>query len=171
MKKNTSLKTKSPKNEKKIEPQKGLFDHLTAIRTSKNPNYYNSLTDQEKKGFNHWSILNGLSMDINLIELVVHLWQDGYYDKIPSPQFYQLLVDVVPKSSQRIMWVKKSKKINQSLLDNISTWFSISHRESRDYLNVFMASDEGIKHLAWILEGVGLNEKEIEELLIGDTNE
>jgi hypothetical protein len=110
-------------------------------------------------------------MDSGLIELVAFLWRDGYYDKIPSPQFYKLLVEVVPKTSQRLFWIKKSKKINQKLLDHIALWYSISNREARDYLDIFMSDDTGLKELSWILEGIGLTDKEAEQLLTTESNE
>jgi hypothetical protein len=112
-------------------------------------------------------ILTGLSMDNSLIELVSFLWRGGYYDKIPSPQFYKLLIEIVPKTNQRLFWVKRSKKTNQELLGYISSWYSISTREADDYLTVFMSNDDGIRELARILEGVGLTDKEVEKILEG----
>lgn len=172
MKKINTLEKKSLKKEKnqEIKKNKNLFDHLEAIRITKNPEYYNSLTEKEKKGFGHWIILSWLSMDINLIELVSFLWRDGYYDKIPSEQFYKLLIEVVPKTNQKLIWIKKSKKRNVKLLEKLSEWYSISLREADDYLNILMANDNGMKELAWILEGLGLTDKESENLLTGGSD-
>lgn len=113
-------------------------------------------------------LLHGLSMDNNLIELVAYLWRDGYYDKIPSPQFYRLLVELVPQTNQRLFWIKKSKKTNTKLLKHIATWFSVSTREAEDYLGILMANDEGMKEVGWILEGLGLTDKEAEKVLEGE---
>ncbi len=107
-------------------------------------------------------------MDISLTQLISLLWRDGYYDKIPSAQFYKILVELVPQTTQRLFWTKKSKKINQTLLKYIADWYSISNREAEDYLDIFMASDEGIKQVANILEGVGLTDKEAEKILTED---
>jgi hypothetical protein len=107
-------------------------------------------------------------MDINLIELVSFLWRDGYYDKIPSPQFYKLLVDLVPKTTQRLFWIKKSKKSNKKLVNFISQWYSISSRESEEYLSIFTLNDAGYKELGRILEGMGLNDFESEQILTMD---
>ena len=35
---------------------RGLFDHINQIRNIKNPNYFDTLTDVEKKSFNHYMI-------------------------------------------------------------------------------------------------------------------
>lgn len=153
-----------------MKKPKNLFDHLTAIRTTKGSNYYDSLTEKEKKGFNHWSILHGLSQDINLTQLVAFLWTDGYYDSIPSNLFYKLLVDLVPQTNSRLYWIKKSKKSNNKLIEYISKWYSISSREAEGYLNIFMESDGGIEEIANILEGSGLTDKEAEEILTNVDN-
>jgi len=112
-------------------------------------------------------ILQGLSMDNNLIELVSFLWRDEYYNKIPSPQFYKLLVELVPQTNQRLPWLKKGKR-NQKLIDCISEWYSVSNREAQDYLDILLKTDEGINQVGWILEGLGFAEKEAEKILLGE---
>lgn len=173
MKKNKVSEKKSKKKEQnsELKKTKGLFDHLNSIRITKRPDYYESLTEQERKAFNHWALLMWLSMDSNLIPLTALLWRDGYYDKIPSPQFYKLLVDVIPYSEQKLFWIKKSKKFNNKLLNYIASWYSISNREAEDYLNIFTSTDDGIMELIRILEGQGLSEKETEKILQGENED
>ncbi len=138
---------------------------MTAIRTTKDPNYYESLTEQERKGFSHWMILQWLSMDVNLLPIVSELWRSGYYDNIPSSLFYKVLVEMIPKSSQRLIWIKKNKKNNNKLLQYLAEWYSISTREAEDYLTIYTANDVGYTELCKILEGLGLTDKEAESLL------
>ena len=169
MKKNHRLEKIYMKKEQgstNLKKQKNLFDHLTAIRTTKDPNYYNSLTDGEKKGFNHWILLHALSMDTNLIELASFLWRDGYYDAIPSNRFYQLLLEIIPKTNQKLNWIKKSKKPNNQLIKYVSEWYSISTREAKEYVDIYSFDDKGILELASILEGIGLSAKEVENVLM-----
>jgi hypothetical protein len=172
MKKNEKSEPKSPKKKKSSEknPQRGLFDHLNQIRTTKSPDYWNTLSDKEKKTFNHWMILSGLSQDESLIPLCSKLWREGYYDKIPSPQFYTLLCQLVPYSNRKFAW-SKAKKKNAVLLTHIAKWFYISTREAEDYVSIFVSNDQGIIELAKILEGCGLSDKETEEVLMGTESE
>lgn len=164
MKKKETSDKKSLK--KKIDSgSRNLFDHLKAIRTSKDPQYYDSLTESEKKGFNHWQILYGLSMDSSLFPLLEILWQEGYYDKIPSNLFYKVLVDFVPKANYSLSWIKKIKEEKKELVQKISSWYSISEREAKEYLKIFLKSDDGLKELISILQGLAMNEKEIEKVL------
>lgn len=158
------LKKKSQHSQTKV---KSPFDHLNQIRTTKNPNYWDTLTDADKKNFNHWLILLGLSQDVNLIPLCALLWRDGYYDKIPSKQFYTLLCQLVPYNNNKFPWTKSNKK-NSAVLKHIANWYRISTREANDYLQIFMANEQGMKELADILEGLGLNDREAEKVL-GET--
>lgn len=162
-----SKKNKSSENEQK---PRNLFDHLNQIRTTKDPNYWNTLSDKEKKDFNHWMILTGLSQDESLIPICSKLWEQGYYDRIPSPQFYTLLCHLIPYSDRKVFW-SKGKKKNLILLKYISQWFSISTRESEDYLTIFMSSDSGMVELSKILEGCGLSDLEAENVLLGKESE
>jgi hypothetical protein len=110
-------------------------------------------------------------MDNDLVGLISSLWKDGYYDKIPSPQFYTLLIQLVPYSDKNVYWFKKPKERNGKLLKYISNLYLVSIRESEDYLDVYFGSDGGINELIRILEGNGLTEKEVEKLLIGDSDD
>lgn len=109
-------------------------------------------------------------MDNNLIELVAFLWRDEYYNRIPSPQFYKLLVELVPQTNQRLFWIKKSKR-NEKLIDCVSEWYRISNREAQDYLDILLKTDEGIRQVGSILEGLGMTEKEAEKILVGDNQD
>lgn len=163
------MKSKQKKQNLESKKPKNLFDHLEAIRGTKDLNYYSSLNEKEKSGFNHWAILHGLSMDMDLIEPVSYLWRDGYYNKIPPDMFYRLLVDIVPQTNRRLIWIKKSKKQNEELSTAISKWYSISMRESGQYLDIFMSNDGGLLELSKILEGMGYSDSEAESLLVGKT--
>jgi hypothetical protein len=83
-----------PSKKKSVEndgPKKrSLFDHVKQIRQVQDPNYYKNLSDEDKKTFNHFMILRALAMDDPMVEDMAQLYQ--YVDKIPSAQFYQLLI-------------------------------------------------------------------------------
>ncbi len=143
---------------------------MTAIRTTKQPDYYESLSESERKEFNHWAILMWLAMDTDLIPLCSSLWREGYYDKIPSPQFYKLLVELVPKTDKKLFWIKKVEKKNKKLLNCVADWYKISTREASDYVRIFLSSDEGINELGWILTGMGMTEKDAENMILGEND-
>lgn len=110
-------------------------------------------------------LLVGLSQDENLIPLCSYLWRDGYYDKIPSPQFYTMLCQLVPTTNRKFGWVKTKKK-NLTLLRYIAQWYSVSTADASDYLSIFMSNETGMIELAKILEGCGLTDEESEKILL-----
>jgi hypothetical protein len=157
----------------KLEASKkdrGLFDHVKHIRQVQSPDYISTLSEKELKTFNHYMILKALSMDSNLIEFVAEIYP--YFDKIPTPAFYKMLIEVVPKSMRFYPWVKrKSIKYNTELLELLATKFEISKRQAVDYCNVFLADENGINKLVDICKGFGLEDNEVEKLFEEKTNE
>lgn len=154
----TSQKIKSPKS-------RSLFDHIKHIRSVQSSDYYESLTDVEKKTFSHYMILKALSMDPMLIEMVAELFQ--YFDKIPSKRFYQLLIGLVPKNNRFCPWIKNSSsnRFNDDILLLVSRYFQVSTLQANEYVNIFFKTDDGINQLIEICRSNGLNESEIEKIV------
>ena len=155
-------KKKATKDES-LPKRKSLFDHVKAIRQVKDPNYYNNLSEDDRKTFSHFMILRALSMDAAIVEEVAQLYQ--LFDKIPSPQFYQLLIALVPKDFRFYPWVKTKKMThNKELLGYVAQRFKVSKFEANDYINLLLRTEEGQGELVNICRSFGLNEREIDEL-------
>ena len=143
--------------------RKSVFDHVKEIRQNQDVDYYKSLSDLDKKTFNHFMILRALSMDASIVEDMAQLYQ--IHDKIPSPQFYQLLIAIVPKSTRFYPWVKSKKiKFRKELVEYIGKRFKIPNHQSNEYINILLKSKRGEQELEQILQSFGLDEKEINEL-------
>ena len=96
---------------------KSLFDHLNEIREGKSVDYYDSLTEQEKKTFNQYVILMGLSMDKECIEEVSYI--SKYLNLIPDKQFYKVCCDIIPYGKKFSKWIKSSKvKFDKEIINN-----------------------------------------------------
>lgn len=160
MKPKTSKKTPSEIGGPK---KKSLFDHVKAIRQVQDPNYYINLSEDDRKSFNHFMILRALSMDESIVEDMAQLYQ--IFDKIPSPQFYQLLIALVPRSNRFYPWVKsKVMKHDKILLELVAKRFKISKYQANDYVNILLRSEAGQIELVNICKFFGLEDKEIEEM-------
>jgi len=149
----------------------GLFDHVKHIRTIQDPDYFKNLTELDKKSFNHLMILRTLSMNPSLLGDISDLFK--YFDKIPSPQFYQLLIAVVPLDSPKkyYPWVKGKKNIlSEKLIELISTYFQVSNQESKDYALLLNSIKGGNIELENLCRDYGLDEKEIKQTL-GDVKD
>jgi Bacteriophage clamp loader A subunit len=171
--------TKKPKNrlqsktdsellEKEKKPStvknKTLFDHINHIRETKKDSYYEDLNEQEKKQFNKYTLIIGLSMDKDSIENVSFI--SKYFDSIPNKNFYKVCCDLVPKGKKYCKWIKSTKsKINNDLLNLISNHFKISKQESSEYCKILYEKEYGLEYLTDLCKKYGKNEKEIEKLL------
>jgi hypothetical protein len=139
---------------------KSLFDHLNQIREEKNPEYYMLLTEQEKKSFNQYMILMGLSMDSNCIEEISVI--SKYLELIPNNQFYKVCCDIIPRGRKFSKWIKRTKGIvDIEILRKISQYYEVSISIAREYYEVLA----GVDGISKILSKYGLTEKEIKTLL------
>lgn len=108
-------------------------------------------------------ILRALSMDERIVQEMAFLYR--YVDKIPSPQFYKLLISLVPKTYHWITWIKtKVIRHNANLLKIVADHYKVSKRQSNEYVNVLITSDDGLNKLVDLCQAMGLNDSEIEKL-------
>lgn len=140
-----------------------LFDHVKHIRSVQDPEYYNKLSEENRKSFNHFMLLRALSMDDEIVGEMAFLYR--YFDKIPSPQFYQLLIALTPKGNHWVPWVKtKVIKHSQDLLNLVAKTYQISKRQANEYVNVLVANEEGLEKLVELCTAMGLSDSEVEQL-------
>jgi hypothetical protein len=141
----------------------GLFDHIKHIRTIQDPDYFKKLTDLDKKSFNHFMILKALSMNPALLSDISDLFK--YFDKIPSPQFYQLLISIIPIDRNYYPWVKAPKsQVSETVIELISKYFEISKLEAKDYALLLLTKPDGIKELENFCRDYGMDDREIKKM-------
>ena len=108
-------------------------------------------------------IVRALSMDAAIVEEMAQLYQ--LFDKIPSPQFYQLLVALVPQDFRFYKWIKSRKmKHKKELLQIVAKRFGVSRFEANDYINILLKTEEGQGELVAICRAFGMDDKEMEEV-------
>jgi len=148
----------------------GLFDHIKHIRTVQDPDYFKNLTELDKKSFNHFMILKALSMNPTILSDISDLFK--YFDKIPSPQFYQLLIGLIQPDRHFYPWVKVTKSpVNETIIELIAKYFEISKSEAKDYALLLLNKKNGIKELENFCRNYGLTDKEVESALKDNYNE
>lgn len=151
------------KNKTQGEIKKTLFDHVKHIRQVQDVNYYVELSDADKKTFNHFMIIRALSMDENIVEDMAALYP--IHDKIPSEQFYLLLINLIPKSNKFYPWVKsKTLKHDSRLLKIVADRFKVSTKQALEYINILIESENGQLEIVNICQAIGLEEKDINDL-------
>lgn len=143
-----------------------LFDHVKHIRQVQDPDYYINLSEDDRKTFTHFMILRALSMDEAIVETMAEFYQ--ILDKVPSAQFYQLLIAFVPKSNKFYPWVKaRVLKHDKKLLAHVAQRFKVSKYQANDYVNLLLRTENGQAELVSILKAFGLEDKEIEDMFEG----
>ena len=109
-------------------------------------------------------------MDASIVEEMAQLYP--IFDKIPSPQFYQLLIALVPKDTRFYPWIKSRKmKHNKELLGLVAKRFGVSKFEANDYVNLLLRTENGQNELVSICQAFGLSDGEIEDLFEEPKNE
>ena len=155
-KKNTKSEDKGPK-------RRTLFDHIKEIRQVQDPEYYKNLSEDDRKSFNHYMIIRALAMDDTLVEDMAQLYQ--VFDKIPPPQFYQLLIALVPRNNRFSPWIKsKVMKHNKELLSLVAKRFQVCQHHANEYINLLLRTEEGQGELVNICKAFGLSDSEVEDL-------
>lgn len=151
--------SKNPNTEK----SRSLFDHINQIRWEKNPAYFGELSEKERKSFNQYIVLLGLSMDSDCIDEVSYL--SKYMELIPDAQFYKVCCDIIPKSRKYCKWIKSLKyDRNPEITKKISQYYKVGLDIARQYYDVMIESSGNVE-IAKILSKYGLSEKEIDKLL------
>lgn len=108
-------------------------------------------------------ILRALSMDQDIVQEMAFLYR--YFDRIPSPQFYQLLTHLVPKYNGWVPWIKtKIVKHSKDLVSLVAKHYEISTRQANEYVNVLIASEDGLQNLLTLCQTTGLSDSEVEKL-------
>jgi hypothetical protein len=95
-----------------------------------------------------------------------------YFDKIPSPQFYKLLIGLIPADRNFYPWVKQSKSVvSDTVVELIAKYFEIPKLEAKDYALLLLARKDGIKELENFCRDFGFNDKEVDAAMKESTNE
>ena len=139
----------------------GLFDHVKHIRNVKDPSYFDSLSDKDKKSWSNFMILRALAMDQKFVEFGAVLYR--FFDIIPPSAMYKAVIGLT--SSGWCPWIKSSKKNHpKALLEFVANHFGISQIEAGGYLNIYLATDEGKLTLTNMMSDYGHDEKEITKI-------
>jgi hypothetical protein len=137
---------------------RGLFDHINHIREKQDPDYFDKLSEADKKSWSSFMVCRFLSMQPELIDGVNQVQK---YSSVLSPKdFYKVLIAFVPKKRAFYPYIKsKSEKYNPALLSLLSAHFQDSERNVLEYISLLTKDD-----IQNIISKYGYNEKQIKEL-------
>ena len=143
---------------------KKLFDHLNAITSEQDPNYFNKLSEEDLKSWSNFMVNRFLSMKPEWVELVATLLPLS--QTLSPKEMYKLYINVIPKGKYFLKYVKgKSEdKYERFLIDLIKKEFLVSEIQAIEYIEILYSIREGRENIKYICEKYGIEKKEITKL-------
>ena len=145
----------------KVVKKKSLFDHITQITSVQNPNYWDEISDEDKKSWSNYMVNRFLSMKTDWIELVNELQK---YNLKPK-ELYKLYTNVLPKGKR---WLKYTKGRNQMehpnwLINIVANHEEISKKEAVEHIGMLMLTEGGMLELGQLAQKWGVEPKQIQD--------
>jgi len=143
---------------------KTLFDHLNAICDKKDPKYWDTLEESEKKTWSNYMILRFLSMKPDWIELISDI--QPYIQNAPPKAVYLALIELIPKTRAFLKYMKpaSAEKYEKWVVELVSQYYEVSQLEAEDYLEILYETTNGKLHIKEIAQAYGTDPKEITKL-------
>ena len=142
--------------------KKSLFDHIQAVTSQQSPNYWNEISDDDKKSWSNFMVNRFLSMKPDWIEFVNEVQK---YPLQPK-ELYKVYIDILPKKKQWLKYIKGEKKMKYPkwVYEIVAKHLQVSMREAGDAVEMYEISAGGQAELADILGKYGIEQKEIRKL-------
>lgn len=145
-------------------PVKKLFDHLNAITTEQDPNYFDKLSEEDLKSWSNFMVNRFLSMKPEWVELIATLLPLS--QTLSPKEMYSLYINVIPKGKYFLKYIKgKSEdKYERFLIDLIKKEFLVSEIQAIEYIEILYSIREGRENIKYICEKYGIEKKQITKL-------
>ena len=142
--------------------KKSLFDHIKEITSIQKSDYWEKISEEDKKTWSNYMVHRFLSMKMEWVELVNELQK---YNLKPK-DLYKLYTNVLPKGKQWLRYTKgkKTMKYQRWLLEIVAKYYESSLNEAHDYLEIYYSTEQGKAELKSILQKFGTEPKEIKKL-------
>jgi hypothetical protein len=143
---------------------KTLFDHLNAITYDKNPKYWDSLEDVDKKTWSNYMIIRFLSMNPDWIETIADV--QPYIQNAPPKAMYLCLSGLLQKKKVFLKYMKpvSADKYENWIVELVARYYEVSQLEAEGYLEILYQSTTGKLHIKEIAEAYGTDPKQITKL-------
>ena len=147
---------------KSLVKKKSLFDHVNQVTAVQNPNYWEDISDEDKKTWSNYMINRFLSMKSDWIDLVNEVQK---YPLEPK-ELYKVYTSILPKKKQWLRYIKGDKKMDYPkwVYEIVAKDMQVSMREAVSSVETYTMSTGGQSELADILLKYGTEDKEIRKL-------
>jgi hypothetical protein len=147
---------------KSLVKRKSLFDHIRQITAVQSPNYWEEISDEDKKSWSNYMTHRFLSMKMEWVELVNELQK---YNLQPK-ELYKLYTNVLPKGKQWLKYIKGRNQMDYPnwLINIIRNQEEYNRSEAIEMIDMLMLTEGGMLELGEMCRKWGIEEKKIEEL-------
>ena len=142
--------------------KKSLFDHIQAVTSQQSPNYWDEISDDDKKSWSNYMVNRFLSMKPEWITFV----NDVQKYPLKPKELYKVYADILPKKRQWLKYIKGDKKMKYPtwVYEIVAKHLQCSIRESNDAVEMYEISAGGQAELKDILMKYGKTEQECRKL-------
>ena len=142
--------------------KKSLFDHIQAVTSQQHPNYWDEISDDDKKSWSNYMVNRFLSMKPEWITFV----NDVQKYPLKPKELYKVYADILPKKRQWLKYIKGDKKMKYPIwvYEIVAKHLQCSIRESNDAVEMYEISAGGQAELKDILMKYGKTEQECRKL-------
>ncbi len=140
--------------------KKSLFDHINQITSVQNPNYWDEISEEDKKSWSNYMTHRFLSMKMEWVELVNELQK---YNLQPK-ELYKLYTNILPKGKQWLKYTKGRTEMSQPnwLINVVVNEEKISKKEAVEYIEMLMLTEGGMLELGQLAQKWGVEPKKIQ---------
>ena len=142
--------------------KKNLFQHLNQVTTRQNPDYWNTLSEEDKKTWSNYMIHRFLSMKMEWVEVVNELQKY----KLQPKDLYILYINVLPKGKQFLKYTKRKNQMDYPnwLINIVANHEEVSKKEAYDMIEMYMLTEGGMLELGQLCQKWGVEPEKIEEI-------
>ena len=143
---------------------KTLFDHINAITQDKNPKYWDTLDESDKKTWSNYMILRFLSMKYEWVDTIANI--APYIQEAPPKAAYLALMGLLPKTRAFLKYMKPATadKYESWLIELVGKKYEVSLAEAEEYVHILYQTNEGKLHIKEICTMYGTDPKQITKL-------
>ena len=152
--------------------RKSLFDHINQITATQNPNYWDEISDEDKKSWSNYMVNRFLSMNSDWMELVNELQK---YNLQPK-ELYKLYTNILPKGKRWLKYVKGRNDMDypEWLINVVRNNDNCSRKEAIEAVDMLMLTEGGMMELGELGRKWGIEEKKIKDAglnVVGSIND
>ena len=152
--------------------RKSLFDHINQITATQNPNYWDEISDEDKKSWSNYMVNRFLSMNSDWMELVNELQK---YNLQPK-ELYKLYTNILPKGKRWLRYMKGKNDMDypEWLVNIVRNNDECSRKEAIQAIDMLMLTEGGMMELGELGRKWGIEERKIKDAglnVVGSIND